>query len=106
MALIFLVLGILTDFWLDRAEPVAPDEQQPEQRSAIESGPSARPRTDAQLREAFMRAIAEELEGGKYDELEAQFTQFHQPGEELKDGSRKIWLYLRPSSTEPLSPRL
>jgi hypothetical protein len=40
-----------------------------------------------------MRGIAEELEGGKYDELEAQFTQFHQPGEELEDGSRKIWLY-------------
>jgi hypothetical protein len=40
-----------------------------------------------------MRGITEELEGGNYNELEAQFTQFHRPGEELEDGSRKIWLY-------------
>ena len=88
-----LILGLLTDYSLDRAEPAAPDNQRPKQRPAIESVPSARPRTDVQLRQAFMRAIAEELEGGKYDKLEAQFTQFHQPGEELEDGSRKIWLY-------------
>jgi hypothetical protein len=59
----------------------------------LESVPSARPRTDAQLRQPFMHGITEELEGGKYDELETQFTRFHKPGEELKDGSRKIWLY-------------
>jgi hypothetical protein len=28
-----------------------------------------------------MCRITKELEGAKYDELEAQFTQFHQPGE-------------------------
>jgi hypothetical protein len=61
--------------------------------SPLESVPSAGPRTDAQLRQAFMGGIAKELERGKYDELEAQFTRFHKTGEELKDGSRKIWLY-------------
>ncbi len=61
--------------------------------SPLGSVPSARFRTDAQVRQAFMRGIAEELEGGKYGELETQFTRFHKPGEELKDGSRKIWLY-------------
>ncbi|MGA8654620.1 MAG: hypothetical protein WB586_00590 [Chthoniobacterales bacterium] len=94
LKLIFLlILGLLTDSSFNQAEPAAPDKRQPEQRSAIESVLSARPRTDSQLRQAFMRAIAEELEGGNYDELEAQFTQFHQPGEELEEGSRKIWLY-------------
>jgi hypothetical protein len=41
----------------------------------------------------LMRGITEELEGGNHDELEAQFAKFHQSGEELEDGSRKIWLY-------------
>ena len=40
-----------------------------------------------------MRRIVEELERGKYDDLEAQFTQFHRSGEELEEGGRKIWLY-------------
>ena len=40
-----------------------------------------------------MCRIVEELELGKYDDLEAQFTEFHRPGEELEEGSRKIWLY-------------
>jgi hypothetical protein len=91
--LIFVLIPcVLTGLSLSRVERAAPNGQQPERRPAIESVPIA-PRTDAQLRQAFMRGIAEELEGGEYDELEAQFTQFHQPGEELEDGSRKIWLY-------------
>jgi len=40
-----------------------------------------------------MCGITGELEGGKYEELETHFTLFHEPGEELEDGSRKIWLY-------------
>jgi hypothetical protein len=79
-ALIFLVLGILTDFWLDRAEPAASDEQQPEQRPAIESVPNARPRTDAQLRQTFMRGIAEELEEGKYANLVRSVPTTRGPG--------------------------
>lgn len=78
---------------LTPVERAASNERQPEQRHAIESVPSARPRTDVQLRQALMRGITEALEGGNYDELETQFTQFHRPGEELEDGSRKIWIY-------------
>jgi hypothetical protein len=59
----------------------------------METGSNAGPRTDLQLRQTFMCGITDELEGGKLDELEAQFTQFHRPAEELEDGSRKIWLY-------------
>ena len=84
---------VLTGLWLNHVGRAAPNEQQPQQRPAIESVPTARPPTDVQLRQALTRGITEELEEGNYDELEAQFTQFHQPGEELEDGSRKIWLY-------------
>lgn len=48
----------------------------------------------------------EELEGGSYDELEAQFTQFHRPGEELGDGSRKMWLYFAALQDRTASARL
>jgi len=88
-----LVPCILSGLSLNCVGRAAPNKQQPEQRPPLDSVPSVRPRTDVQLRHAFMRGITEELEGGKYEELETQFTQFHQPGEELEDGSRKIWLY-------------
>jgi hypothetical protein len=90
---LLLIPCALTALLLISVEQAAPNEQWREHSSSKECGQSARSRGDAQLRQALMRRIVEELKLGKYDDLEAQFTQFHRPGEELEEGSRKIWLY-------------
>jgi hypothetical protein len=92
--LVFLPIPcVLTALLLNQVERAAPNEQQPEKKSAKEFAQSARPQSDTERRQAFMKGITEALERGSYDELEVQFTRFHLPGEELEDGSRKIWLY-------------
>jgi hypothetical protein len=54
---------------------------------------SAQGPRDLEAHLVFSKTIIQELEDRQYDLLESQYREFQTPGEELADGTPKLWLY-------------